>query len=98
MAISERLRQRLAALRETYIETFGEEAAGLRAEIAEFQSSGGRSALKSRAHRLAGTAGSYSLEAVFNAASALERVCDGGGDEVVLSAAEALRDALEAHQ
>ena len=85
MAMSERLRARIATLRVEYVKTFAGEIAGFEAELAALRTSGSPADLRERAHRIAGTSGSYALNDICCAAQALEQLCI---DEADLTAVE----------
>ena len=86
MAISERLRKRIDALRFEYVKTFEEEVVGFEAEMAVRD----HQAVARRAHRIGGTAGSYQLAEVCTAAQSVERLCESQNGEVLaLSVSEA---------
>jgi HPt (histidine-containing phosphotransfer) domain-containing protein len=72
VAISERLRRRIDALRVEYVKSFEDEAVGFQAEMAARDQQG----VARRAHRIGGTAGSYQLDAVCSAAQNVERLCE----------------------
>lgn len=96
VAMSERLRKRIDALRVEYVKTFEEEATGFRAEMA----AGDRDAVARRAHRIGGTAGSYQLDDVCSAAQNVERTCESqDGDILALGPqVDELCEALSAAQ
>ena len=95
MSISERLRQRIAALRVDYVATFQEELAGLDAAWAHYEATGSAALLIERGHRLAGTAGSYALHEVYRCAQALEALGPKGERALLMEATDALRGALQ---
>ncbi len=95
MAISERLKQRIKALRGVYVASFPAEASALAEEQAAMLAGGETSAISSRAHRLAGTAGSYQLHTVCACAQQVERLCEGGAPVAEITVAvDALRQEL----
>ena len=97
MAISERLQQRIAALRVKYVKSFADEIDGFQRELGQVHEEGSL-LIRQRAHRIAGTAGSYQLDAVWKAAQAVEEMCvqDAESDEIhsaVVRLCEELRSA-----
>lgn len=94
--ISDALIARLAALRAKYVQTFEAEASALDGDIDSLQSDAeARERIRRRAHRLAGTAGSYSLLEVQEKADAVEALAASGASHADLTrAARALATAL----
>ena len=87
MAMSESLRARIAALRIDYVKSFVQEEADFRSELAAYQDDGDQGAISRRAHRIAGTSGSYQLDEVCAAAQKVETLCETGGSEADIDAA-----------
>ncbi len=97
--ISDALAARLAALRAKYVRTFEAEASALEEDVASLGSSDPDAAerIRRRAHRLAGTAGSYSFEEVHRAAAVVEALAMQGAPQADwVRGAEALARALRA--
>ena len=89
VAMSERLKERIAALRLQYVATFTDEIAGFEASFANAEN-GGVKAGAQRAHRIAGTSGSYELTDVCTAAQEVERLYEEGRADEALDAAKVL--------
>lgn len=86
------LARKLAELRDTYRTKLPTEADGLKTLAEALFAGGGRDALqalKDRAHRVAGTSGTFGFSAVSDAARALENACGA------TLAGDASSDALE---
>lgn len=93
--ISDALTARLAALRAKYVKTFEAEALALDRDIDSFAvDAEARELIRRRAHRLAGTAGSYSLAKVQEKAEAVEALATHGAAAELIDAAHALAAAL----
>ena len=92
VAMSERLRKRIDALRVEYVKTFEEEGAGFQAEM----SAGDHRGVGRRAHRIGGTAGSYQLDDVCVAAQNVERTCESQDRDVLAVLEEQVDQLCEA--
>lgn len=95
--ISDALEARLAALRAKYVRTFEGEASALDQDIGALGSGDPDAAerIRRRAHRLAGTAGSYSLGDVQREAEAVEALAnEGAADADLVGGTHALVAAL----
>lgn len=94
MAMSERLRERIAALCADYVATFPKEIAGFRQALRSTDEDSVK-LIARRAHRIAGTSGSYQLKEVCAAAQAVERLYEEGKEEDIADAARVLCERME---
>lgn len=93
MAISETLQKRLDALRLEYVKSFAEEIRALVESMSSW-SEKAHAELVARAHRLAGTAGSYGLEEVSRCAREVENLDVSAPERDAQRAVDTLCDAL----